>query len=617
MDLSDNKINLLIGTNHTVSIETLNIAHNRLTSLDLTFFGQIANLSVLYLVHNQIIRIDSTTPVKLLALEQLMLSNNQLTWFQPQAVSFPALQKLFLNSNNITFIPRNLANYPALEILNLRVNKLTRVDLSSVRQAKKLVELDLSGNKITSLSTPSPLKHDGLQVLIVDNNELVQVNFTGCTFPNIRAISLAHNRLTSVPSNVFQLFPTVLLYMYDNPTSCDIHILWTKLSERFRFAAECVSFVITISGTRYGDLMMPRYNWLMVHMYLIKFQIENQQIPNGFGWYFLSFLHTLLTGLLGNENNPSPCTIPRVNTTDNGWAMGIVAGIELGCSSITIENVSLPAAPGALAAFIQVISSLTVQLVFEKYYERGFNLTKALTAEMIRIGSSSMLEEMQIQPNVNIRQLTMLYTSLTHLPEGLRSLPKLDKLETPGNRLSQFSLTSFSSIQKLSYVDVSDNRITNYATLTNLELRANKLTRLDLSSLRNAKNLSVLALDGNRIASLSTSSPIKNDAIVHIGLDRNQLQQVNFSGCNFPNFRYLFVRQNQLTSVPLNVFQQFPSLTMYMSDNPLRCQDLAKYKQQLVGGALAVDPIRGDTKCLENQSSSIKVNDHQKICCTN
>ncbi|KFB51054.1 AGAP007469-PA-like protein [Anopheles sinensis] len=221
MDLSDNQISLLIGTNHTVSIETLNIALNRLTTVDMAFFGQIANLSVLHLIYNQIIRVDSTMPVKLLALDQLMLTNYRLTSFQPQAVTFPVLRTLSLRSNNLSSVPRNLANYPALESLDLGENKLTRVDLSSIRQAKKLASLNLDRNMIASLSASSPLQHDALRVVSVNSNELVQVNFTGCIFPSLQSITMGCNRLTSVPSNVFQLFPAVMLYMPGNPTSCE------------------------------------------------------------------------------------------------------------------------------------------------------------------------------------------------------------------------------------------------------------------------------------------------------------------------------------------------------------------------------------------------------------
>ncbi|KFB51052.1 hypothetical protein ZHAS_00019105 [Anopheles sinensis] len=221
MHLNDNKINLLIDSNHTVSIVNLDIGNNQLTTVNMAFFGQITNLLFLNLANNRIIRVYSTTPVTLPALKYLALHLNILESLRMQAVSFPVLQTLSLRRNNLTYIPQNLTNYPALELLDLGENKLTLVDLSSIRQVKNLVNLNLDRNMITSLSASSPLQHDALRVLNVDGNKLVQVNFTGCIFPSLRYIYAGQNNLTGVPSNVFQLFPTVVLYMPGNPTSCD------------------------------------------------------------------------------------------------------------------------------------------------------------------------------------------------------------------------------------------------------------------------------------------------------------------------------------------------------------------------------------------------------------
>ncbi|XP_058123067.1 vasorin-like [Anopheles ziemanni] len=185
------------------------------------FFEQISDLSYIALNGNRIIRVESTSPVTLVTLAELNLSNNELVSFQPEGIEFPVLKTLKIDKNNLTTLPRNLMKCPLLESLQLGRNKLTRLDLSSLRNAKGLIHLDVRENKITSVVASSPIKLDALQSIRIDNNDLGQVNFTGCDFPNIQEVSLAENRLTSVPPNLFKLFPSGVLNLARNAIVCD------------------------------------------------------------------------------------------------------------------------------------------------------------------------------------------------------------------------------------------------------------------------------------------------------------------------------------------------------------------------------------------------------------
>ncbi|KFB51051.1 AGAP007471-PA-like protein [Anopheles sinensis] len=138
-----------------------------------------------------------------------------------------------MDKNNLTTLPRNLMKCPQLESLDLGMNQLTRLDLSSLRNTKGLIQLDVYGNRITTVLASSPIKLDALRSLRIDNNDLVQVNFTGCDFPTIQEISLTENKLTNVPPNVFKQFPSAVVNLARNSIPCDKLVTFkNQLTER-------------------------------------------------------------------------------------------------------------------------------------------------------------------------------------------------------------------------------------------------------------------------------------------------------------------------------------------------------------------------------------------------
>uniref|UniRef100_A0A182J330 Uncharacterized protein n=1 Tax=Anopheles atroparvus TaxID=41427 RepID=A0A182J330_ANOAO len=639
VDVSVNRISLLLATNQTISIKSLHMDKNRLTVVNMEFFAHIVNLNNLYLGENQIIRIDNTKPLKMSTLGTLSLGSNHLSSFQPLLTEFPALRSLFLHDNKLATIPRNLGKYPLLEILDLRANRLTRVDLASIRQASKLRQLHLNKNNIALVSASTPLKHETLRIVEMEGNKLGRIDLTGCDFPKLEQLNLGSNKLTSVPPNIFQQSPSVSLLMWGNAMRCD-------------------------------DLVKYQQQLADYKLIVDPFWQDKRCLRNA---------------------------------------------VEQKSSTVIIEKATISAAQGAMESFVQVVARFTVHLEFEKYYERLFYIPEANVAETIIISYAPELEELKIQPNGQLRELSVYNTVLNRLPQGLRSLPHLVSLNAPANQLTQFTLASFSSTQKLAYVNVSANKISlllganhtvsirslwinqnrlttldvsffeqivglssiyveenwitriestkpvklpvleklylsnnelssfqphaaefpaltvlnldgnkltvvprnlvNYPWLRTLELRSNQLTRLDLSSLRQARNLSYLSLEGNKIASVTATTPLKLDALSQILLDENELTQVSVAGCNFPNLRGFSLRWNRLNSVPQNVFQQFPEVALYMWGNTLRCDDLAKYRTELLAYKLVIDSVESRTQCPEQ--TFVEIAEKTLVCCSN
>ncbi|XP_058123066.1 leucine-rich repeat-containing protein let-4-like [Anopheles ziemanni] len=427
MDLSDNKINLLVGTNHTVSIETLNMAVNRLTTVDMSFFGQIANLSVLNLMYNQIIRVESTIPVKLQALEQLMLSNNRLTSFQPQPVSFPVLNTLSLGSNNLSSIPRNLVNYPSLKSLDLGKNKLTCVDLSSIRQAKKLDNLNLDRNVITSLSSSSPLKHDALRVLSANDNELVQfTHFTLASFSStqrlssmdlsdnkinllvgtnhtvsIEAINMAYNRLTSLDMSFFgQIANLTILDLYNNQiirVDSTFPVKFLTLKKLYLTNNRLTSFQPqAVSFPELRMLSLGSNNLTSIPRNLVNYATLE----------FLDLGKNKLTDVdLSSIRQAKKLIVLDLNENK---ITSLSASSPLKHDALEIltvnsnELVQVNFTGCAMASFVQIMSTFTKDLTIRKYYDRVFYTPRDTEVETVALYDAHVLQEIQIQPNSHV-----------------------------------------------------------------------------------------------------------------------------------------------------------------------------------------------------------------------
>lgn len=130
------------------------------------------------------------------------LATNELQELPPALFkSIDTIEELNLSSNNITVLPKNIFNGTSLAILDLQYNNIdSRLDFGT----EEIQKLDLSFNKIVSVSNSMFEKMPGLTSLILKGNSIKKIQqnaFYG--LKNLRQIDLSFNNLEQISSQTF------------------------------------------------------------------------------------------------------------------------------------------------------------------------------------------------------------------------------------------------------------------------------------------------------------------------------------------------------------------------------------------------------------------------------
>lgn len=137
-------------------------------------------------------------------LTSLNLNHNKLKIFTTKGLQTEFLEVLSMRNNSITvFIDKERKRYPELTELDLSMNDIRWISMGLFQRMRNLQKVNLSGNKLISLSSiripPSVWSLD------LSYNKIEQIpsqNFMQ-TSSNLRELDLSHNLLKSIPQHGF------------------------------------------------------------------------------------------------------------------------------------------------------------------------------------------------------------------------------------------------------------------------------------------------------------------------------------------------------------------------------------------------------------------------------
>ncbi|GAA35205.2 protein flightless-1 [Clonorchis sinensis] len=138
--------------------------------------SRLTKLENLSLARNSLTRLSSLKgwPTTLPALRSLVCRNNELTdgdAIPSEIFECPHLQVVDFSRNNLTNVPKGVEKAKGLLVLNLSSNRITSISSDVFVQCTDLMLLDLSDNRLESL--PAQLRRcNALQQLILSNNPL-------------------------------------------------------------------------------------------------------------------------------------------------------------------------------------------------------------------------------------------------------------------------------------------------------------------------------------------------------------------------------------------------------------------------------------------------------------
>ena len=195
LDLSFNKLVRLNCLHEIPSLQVLKVHANCLKELDEYEFPKKSNIEVLFLSGNQLNCIPRVIG-SLRKLKQLRLDSNRITGIPVYDSMYSCRKLIYLNlsRNKITSV-KGLESIGTLETLVLASNDLETLH-PVLRRLDNLQDLDLSGNRITSLTPLRGIRK--LSVLRISDNRIGSWK----EIPPIATLTEFHargNRLTTAP----------------------------------------------------------------------------------------------------------------------------------------------------------------------------------------------------------------------------------------------------------------------------------------------------------------------------------------------------------------------------------------------------------------------------------
>lgn len=239
LDLSRNKITVVVSK---IFVNNPNLQNILLTgnSLDTlcngVFNGTERKLLRLYLQDNKIEILEANAFRGLGHITTLYLSSNRLTHL-PSSIFYDLkdLKHLCLMQNNIVKLRRHyFRGLHHLESLTLQRNHLRKIPQGLFHGLQLLTEVNLSKNELIHIPSPGNL---GLH-------------------PHMIKLDLSNNNLTNssmfVPFVPFMLNTTYVVYLHDNPFTCDCY--FNKLQEKLHNLSVYVSLPLNCfhEGISYG-----------------------------------------------------------------------------------------------------------------------------------------------------------------------------------------------------------------------------------------------------------------------------------------------------------------------------------------------------------------------------
>ncbi|CAG5983585.1 unnamed protein product [Menidia menidia] len=230
LDLPIRTVSLNLGHNKLTSISVeafsnlpnlreLRLDHNELTSIpDL---GQAASRIVsLYLHHNKIRSIDGRRTRELLSVETLDLSNNDITELKGHCFTAGLqIRDLYLSNNKISSLELGVLDHlgSTLQVLRLSRNRISQIPVRAF-QLPRLTQLELNRNRIRQIEGLTFQGLSSLEVLKLQRNSISKL--TDGAFwdlSRMKVLHLEYNNLTEVNSgSLYGLTSLTQLFLSNN-----------------------------------------------------------------------------------------------------------------------------------------------------------------------------------------------------------------------------------------------------------------------------------------------------------------------------------------------------------------------------------------------------------------
>ncbi|CAL8100961.1 unnamed protein product [Orchesella dallaii] len=548
IDISENRIERIEeafeGVEHSLlRLKMINAL--RMGTLPSKAFHKLSAVQYLDLSSNGLNNVPEDTFAESKRLQYLNLRFNKIssipkTMFACSKV--PRIQRIFLSFNNIKEVKESaFSRLKEIEFIELNENSIETIHRRGFEDLTNLRILNLAGNKLSILNDEAFLNLPRLQILDLSHNRLTSINFDAFeqlgTLSSFQ-ISFSHNkiqRLIASTEDLQRQDEDVSAESGDDASDEDEPIPVPSLSS------------ISSSSIESIDLSFNNISFISPHFF---FPISSTLIE-------LDLSHNRLQNL----------------TLEHLSGMRFIQYVKLDHNSLdTIEYNSFRE-----SKYIQFINLDHNMLrdIPPDLFEGCLNLrVLSATDNKIRALTDSIFKDTQLEI------LNLANNQLVRFPENAlaRVAATLVQLDLSGNEISSLAPNQVECLQKLKWIDFSNNRIVVIAenTFENLNL-----FYLDISSNHIGK-LSARMFDGIKetllhlhIANMTLDNLPEFDTfskLLTFNASYNRLTYLptNF-GVNVSNLRTLDISGNEIPAPPNTIWHTIPRLSqVFMQDNPIR-----------------------------------------------
>jgi Leucine-rich repeat (LRR) protein len=257
-------LDFLINENFK-SLIILELKENNITSLDQISKVPFSDLKILDLSNNQISSIDHIEKAPFKSLEILVLSNNNIQDKEKEKGlksitdgSFTKITKLDLSGNKIESIS-SLADHDTLlniESLYLNDNTISDISILSKEVFKNLKDLQISNNKIEDLKVFENAQFTGLTELLLYGNEIKFISsLTKPNFENLKILSIGRNKIDNIDTLKNAKFKNLeRLDLFDN------QILDISILKEVPFASSIIELDLSFNSIKSVDILLEKEN---------------------------------------------------------------------------------------------------------------------------------------------------------------------------------------------------------------------------------------------------------------------------------------------------------------------------------------------------------------------
>lgn len=557
LDLSHNQIGTLKSWPDSIgqSLHTLNLADNDLSFVDAYVFASLTSLRSLDLSHNRLVHV------------------HEHAFVRPSTSSQSQLDRLYLDHNRLAQFPcRLLARLKSLQNFRLKANRLTQLpERTCGRERFRLQSLDLSSNRIGSLT-----------------------NLSFAAFASIYQLTLNHNRLIELPSKLFDTTSIVWLQLQNAhirhispdcfvgihrqlrrldlssnplrlPSTSAMHTsaLSSKLDAQSIVAQHSAMISSSSSSASHSD---P----LAVLEQLTHFRLQSPLdsfIPSPLSFAQSSFsLETLEIDATNQAqemkaNNPTDLQLPvelefsalrslRLPLNDDeaarGWPQLRTMGaggqlFELDLSQQSLQSLSNPHLFQPLRSLSRLdLSDNALQSIHSAVFRPLANTLHSLYLHQSLHSSVAVFDCALIAMLQRLQVLTLAGNQLERLSSPgtcFTHLQQLRMLDLQANHLDHVCFASFTAMHALQHFQAAHNRATRVRShcfsqlpsLQFIDLSFNQIKKIEPNAFHELPSLRLLDLSYNRIQIVADAAFTLLSNLQELRLQHNHLAQIHLS----------------------------------------------------------------------------------------